>query len=129
MSYAHRHVCIDHSKYNAQKIVVALPDGTPHTFDSKKEADRYCELRLLERAGKIRVLKIQVPFELIPTQKDADGKTLRPCKYIADFTYYDKSGNQIVEDVKGYRGGTAYEVFKIKKKLMLQRYGITVREV
>lgn len=127
--YAHRHVCVPKSKYNASKQVVQLKDGTRHEFDSRKEADRYYTLRLMERAGQITGLKIQVPFVLIPAQKDADGNTVRDCKYIADFTYYDKAGNYVVEDVKGYRGGTAYEVFKIKKKLMNLWYGITVREV
>lgn len=126
--YTHRHVCVPASKFNASKQVVVLKDGTKHTFDSKKEADRYYTLRYLERAGQIHDLSIQVPFELIPAQKDEDSNTVRACKYIADFVYF-KDGKQVVEDVKGYRGGTAYEVFKIKKKLMLQRYGITVKEV
>ena len=57
------------SKYRAKKITV---DGI--TFDSRKEARRFAELRLLERAGKIKDLKLQVPFELLPAQYEATGE-------------------------------------------------------
>lgn len=125
MTYQHQHVCVP--KYRAQKTTVETKDGYK-TFDSKKEARRYQYLRFLEMTGGISDLKTQVPFELIPTQKNAFGDTVRACKYIADFAY-TKDGTMIVEDVKGYKSGTAYELFKIKKKLMLFRYGITVREM
>ena len=59
------------NKYYARKTEV---DGI--TFDSKHEAERYCELKLLWRAGEIRELMIQYPFELIPAQKDEKGKTI-----------------------------------------------------
>ena len=97
-------------------------------FDSKREADRYLELRLLERAGEITELQRQVPFELIPPQKFR-GKKIRAVSYIADFTYRDRDENLVVEDAKGYRKGAGYEVYNIKKKLMLYRHGIMVREV
>lgn len=109
-----------HSKYNARKIII---DGLQ--FDSQKEANRYAELSLLEKAGKISGLKTQVKFELIPKQ---DGE--RTCNYIADFVYTDaETGQKIVEDVKGYRKGQAYAVFTIKRKLMLWVHGIKVKEV
>lgn len=109
-----------HSKYNARKIII---DGLQ--FDSRKEANRYAELSLLEKAGKISGLKTQVKFELIPKQ---DGE--RACNYIADFVYTDaETGKKIVEDVKGYRKGQAYAVFTIKRKLMLWVHGIKVKEV
>lgn len=57
-------------------------------FDSKKEAKRYAELKLLERTGRIQNLKRQVPFTLIPKICDQNGKCLqRACKYYADFVY------------------------------------------
>ena len=90
---------------------------------SKKERERAWELKMLERAGKIQSLSEQVPFELIPAQ---DGE--RAATYIADFTYW-KDGKFIVEDVKGYKGGEAYRLYVLKRKLMLYRYGIHVREV
>lgn len=123
------------SKYGNRKTVV---DGI--TFDSKKEANRFRELQLLERAGKITALQRQVKYVLIPTQREFSneiykkgahqghfkpGKVLeKECSYIADFAYI-QDGAYVVEDTKGVRT----EAYKIKRKLMLERYGIKVREV
>lgn len=116
------------SKYGSRKVAI---DGI--TFDSKKEAARYQELKLLERAGEIHFLQLQVKFPLIPVQyenpnsptKSGRGKCLeRECSYIADFVYY-KNEKTVVEDTKGFRT----EAYKIKRKLMLERYGIQIREV
>lgn len=119
------------SKYHAQKCQV---DGI--TFDSRKEAARYQELRLLERAGKIRDLDRQVTFTLIRAQYgEENGKKKlleRACAYRADFVYreprpspIDPEWALVVEDVKGVRT----EAYKIKRKLMLDRFGIRIREV
>ena len=106
-------------KYHAKKTEL---DGI--TFDSRKEADRYAELKLLERSGAIHNLQRQVRYELIPAQKK-DGKTIeRACHYIADFVY-EENGKTVVEDVKGYRT----KEYALKRKLMLQVHGIEVREV
>lgn len=96
-------------------------------FDSRKEARRWQELKLLERAGKIRDLRRQVKYVLIPAQKDARGKSLeRECAYIADFVYFDLGLNyEVVEDTKGFRT----DAYRIKRKLMLERYGIRIQEV
>lgn len=101
------------------------------TFDSRKEADRFVELEFMQRAGRIKDLRRQVKYVLIPSQRGDDKKVIeRECSYIADFVYTDlKTGETVVEDVKGYRGGGAYEVFKIKRKLMLERYRIRIKEV
>ena len=108
------------SKYNARKAEV---DGI--TFDSRKEAQRYAELKLLLRGGEIRDLRLQVKYELIPKQ---NGE--RACEYIADFVYQDvRTGETVVEDVKGCKQGAAYNIFAIKRKLMLWRYGIRVVEI
>lgn len=123
------------SKYLNKKIEV---NGIE--FASKKEARRYQELLLLLNTGEITDLRLQVPYELIPAQKEPPtigskggvrpGKTIeRACMYVADFVYKDKEGREIVEDVKGYKMGGAYSLFKIKKKLMLWRFGISVKEV
>ena len=111
------------NKFNAQKIIV---DGM--TFDSKKEALRYEELKLLQRAGAITDLQRQVKFEIIPKCKKLDGTMSRARSYIADFVYKDR-GMMVVEDVKGYKGGATYELFKIKKDLMRWVHGIEVREI
>lgn len=111
------------NKYKAKKTAYS-----GETFDSSKEADRFAELLLMQAAGKIFDLQRQVKFELIPPQERPDGKREFPVHYIADFTYTDAKGYH-VEDVKGYRKGVAYQLFVIKRKLMLQRYGIAVEEV
>lgn len=110
------------SKYGAKKVTI---DGI--TFDSMKEANRWCELKLLCRGKVITELERQVRFELVPTQYDKHGKLLeRPTTYVADFVYIDmKTGERIVEDTKGYKTPE----YIIKRKLLLYHYGIRVREV
>lgn len=94
--------------------------------DSKKEAKRLKQLKFLEEVGDITDLKTQVPFELIPSQRGADGKVLeRACSYRADFVYVDKNGVTHVEDTKGFRT----KDYIIKRKLMLKVHGIRIEEV
>jgi hypothetical protein len=108
------------SKYGNRKTVF---DG--ETFDSRKEANRWAELKLLERAGAIHSLQRQVPFEFIPTQRDENGKMIeRPVKYVADFVYTEGC-KQVVEDTKGMRTPD----YIIKRKLMLMVHGIRVKEI
>lgn len=102
-----------YSKYNAKKTVV---DGIE--FDSLREADRYCELKLLEKAKEIRNLELQPRFLLQDKFKDKQGNTHRKVEYVADFMYIDKCGKTIVEDVKG----VLTDVYKLKKKLFLKIY-------
>lgn len=99
------------------------------TFDSKKEAARYGELLLMERDGLIKNLDCQVKFQLIPVQRINGKVKERACTYIADFVYEDEDGKKRVEDVKGYKGGMAYSLFTIKRKLMLYIHGIVVDEI
>lgn len=128
-------------KYGNTKVIM---DGIQ--FDSQREAARYQELKLLERAERITDLQIQVKYVLIPTQREASfevyksgpnkgrrkpGKVLEcECSYIADFVY-TQDGETVVEDVKGYRdpASAGYAKFVIKRKLMLERYGIRIKEV
>lgn len=119
------------NKLHAQKSPGYLLDGTPHTFDSRRERKRYEELAMMQRAGEISDLQIQVRYDLIPKQKRADGKTERAVYYDADFVYKDKDGNERVEDSKGYRNPNSapYAKFVLKRKLMLWVHGITVMEV
>lgn len=125
------------SKYHAKKVTY---NGI--TFDSKKEANRYRELLLLKKAGVVTELELQKRYELIPTQYETyprygkNGNRLKDGKrcvekavyYLADFDYY-QDGKHIVEDVKGYKGSTAYAVFAIKRKLMLLVHGIKIKEI
>jgi hypothetical protein len=94
-------------KYNNVKVEI---DGIK--FDSKREAKRYSELRLLANGQEITNLQLQVPFELIPAQKGGLRKEL-PMKYIADFVYYE-NGKRVIEDTKGVKT----KDYVIKRKLM-----------
>ena len=117
------------SKYGNRKV---KRDGM--VFDSKREADRWNELKLLEKAGKISNLQRQVKYELIPTQysdweytKNGKKKVVeREASYIADFVYHDNVlGTEVVEDAKGMRT----EAYIIKRKLMKYVHGIQIVEV
>lgn len=100
------------------------------TFDSKKEANRWLELKELEKAGKIRNLERQIRFTLIPSQKDENGKVIeREAGYIADFMYRDAITNRlVVEDVKSPITRKTHD-YILKRKLMLYRHGIRIKEV
>lgn len=99
------------NKYSAEKTVI---DGIK--FDSKKEARRYAELKLLEKAGAICDLKLQPKFVLQEGFKQ-NGKTYREISYIADFSYVE-NGKLVAEDTKGFKT----EVFKIKEKLFRYKF-------
>jgi hypothetical protein len=101
------------SKYKAVKTIV---DGKK--FDSKKEAKRYQELKLLEQSNEIKELQLQVPFILI--DKSEYGRVI---KYIADFVYI-RDGKQVVEDCKGFRT----DVYRLKKRLFEEKYKTEIFE-
>lgn len=117
------------TKYNSTKVTL---DGI--TFDSRREAQRYAELKLLLRAGQISDLQLQVHFELLPAQYEISDAvyTKGPRKgqpkrgrcieksvvYLADFVYTE-NGRKIVEDAKGMRT----KEYIIKRKLFRLRYG------
>lgn len=105
------------SKYHNQKTTVG-----DRVFDSKREADRYVELMIMQNMGVIKGLECQKPYKLIKGK----WRTGRPFSitYKADFVY-TLDGEIVVEDVKGYRT----DVYKIKKKLMKAIYGIEIQEV
>jgi hypothetical protein len=93
-------------------------------YASALEARRAAELKLLEAAGEISGLREQVPFEIVPEQRDASGKLLeRAATYVADFTY-ERGGEPVVEDVKGMKTST----YRLKRKLMLRVHGIRILE-
>lgn len=89
-------------------------------FSSKKEAKRYQELLIMEKAGLIHDLMTQVSYELIPKQ---EGE--RNCIYVADFVYKTQFGTLKVEDAKGFRT----KDYVIKRKLMLWLKNIRIQEV
>lgn len=117
------------SKYRSKKVT---KDGM--TFDSLKEYRRFCELVLLERAGKISELRRQVKCVLIPAQYETEttgprggvkrGKLIeRECSYIADFLYV-QDGKLVVEDTKGFKTPE----YILKRKMMLYLNGIRIKE-
>lgn len=125
------------NKYHNNKYTI---DGIE--FASKKEASRYTELKLLGKAGKIKDLELQKAYELIPAQYEEStevytkglhkgepkpGRLLeRAVVYQADFVYTDcETGQQVVEDTKGMRT----KEYVIKRKLLLWRYGIKIKEI
>ena len=121
-----------YAKYKSHKTEV---DGI--VFDSRKEARRWKELRLLEDEGHIADLQRQVRFELVPVQREPDrrgskgglikGKVLeRKVEYVADFVYTDtETGEMVVEDTKGIKT----KDYIIKRKLMLFVHNIKIREI
>lgn len=118
------------NKLHAEKVDMTMPDGTLMHFDSKREARRYMDLWLMQRAGEISGLRTQVKYELIPKQIHKDGTKEKGIEYVADFVY-EQDGETVVEDSKGFRdtSSAAYRVFVMKRKMMLYFHGITVREV
>ena len=123
---------------NKYKSIKTLVNGIE--FDSRKEARRYQELLLLQRAGAILNLRRQVKYILIPAQYETyerygkkgqrlkDGRRLveKECFYIADFVYIDnRTGKTVVEDTKGFKT----KDYVIKRKLMLLIHGIKIKEV
>lgn len=100
------------NKYKNKPVVI---DGI--RFDSQKEGIRYKELKLLERAGLIKEIKLQTSFELQPSFSK-NGNKFRAITYRADFDYITKDGKHIIEDVKGIQT----DVFKLKHKLFEYHY-------
>lgn len=101
------------SKYSSRKVTL---DGI--TFDSQKEANRYAELKLLERAGEVVKLELQPEFILQEGYRTPAGNYVRPIKYRADFRVTYADGRVVVIDTKGYRT----KEYQLKKKLLLYRY-------
>lgn len=100
-------------KYHAQATVV---DGI--RFASRKEARKYCELKLLRQAGEIVDFELQPEFELQPGYRDKHGNWVRPIVYRADFRVTYADGRVEVIDTKGHRT----KDYLIKRKMLLYRY-------
>lgn len=123
------------SKYHS---IATFIDGIE--FDSRKEARRYQELKLLEKAGRISNLEMQVPFELIPAQYEECDEVYtkgahkgerkrgacieKAVTYKADFMYIE-DGKIVAEDTKGFKT----KDYIIKRKLMLYVHGIRINEI
>ena len=104
------------NKFNARKVTI---DGI--TFDSEKEGRRYQELKLLERANEISRLELQPAFK-----HTVNGEHC--FTYKADFSYFTND-KRIIEDVKGFKKGSAYAHFRTKKKCIEAQYGLEIVEI
>ena len=123
-------------KYHNKPTERVTASGAVLHFDSQKEARRYDELATLERAGKIRDLRMQVDFTLQEAYTDGEGRRVRAIRYRADFTYvrvketigeYTFRDQLVVEDVKSR--ATRTKEYIMKRKLMKERFNIDIQEV
>ena len=113
------------SKYGSKKAECAHG----HVHDSQREACRCNELHILQYCGELTDLQIQRKYVLIPAQRDESGKLVEyEVSYIADFEYIE-NGEKVVEDNQSYARGASYQLFSIKRKLMLYKFGIKVKEL
>lgn len=119
------------NKYHNEPV-----DVGKHHFDSKKEARRFEELMLLLQAGKIRKLRLQAQYTLQESYVTPEGERVRAIRYVADFAYERATGPDVngevywlpvVEDVKST--ATKTDKYKIKAKLLQERFGLTITEV
>lgn len=130
MNYGHGYKP-SRSKYGAKKVYY-----NGERFDSKKELNRYKELLMIQKAGRIFGLERQVKFELTPTVRGPErigprggrkpgNVILDAASYVADFTYYrSDTGEFVVEDCKGYRTPE----YILKKKFLYHLRGIMIYE-
>lgn len=111
---------IKQSKYKNKKV-----EYHGIKFDSNKEMAYYIKLEILEQKEKIKNLELQKVYELQPSFK-INGKTYQKITYKADFSYISVEDNKLhVIDVKGFKT----EVYKLKKKMFVYKYGIEIEEV
>jgi hypothetical protein len=107
------------AKYRAKPKVV---DGI--RFHSTREASRYLDLKLLEKAGEIKELELQPKFPIYVCRRK-NGELHKVCDYIADFRYREgPRGVLVIEDVKGMRTPT----YRLKRKMFETQYSIEIRE-
>lgn len=145
-------------KYHNKPTERVTASGAVLRFDSQKEARRYDELAALERAGKIRDLRMQVDFTLQEAYTDSEGKRVRAIRYKADFTYHKPERNPcnhcLSEAIRGCSGcgytkppkewasipwvlvvedvksrATRTKEYVMKRKLMKERLNIDIQEV
>lgn len=104
---------VKESKYHNEHVEI---DGI--LFVSRKEANKYCELKLLRQIGEVTRLETQPAFLLQEAYWDDKNKYVRPIIYKADFRVTYRDGRVEVIDTKGFQT----KEYKIKKKLFLKKY-------
>lgn len=114
-------------KYHNSPTERVTAAGAVLKFDSQKEARRYDHLALRLQTGEIQDLRLQVDFTLQEAFTDTEGRRVRAIRYKADFTYRERDGRLVVEDVKSK--ATRTQKYAIKRKIMKDRFGIEITEV
>lgn len=114
------------NKYHNTPTERTTDAGKVIKFDSQKEARRYDTLVARLHAGQIRDLRLQVDFTLQEAYTDDQGRRVRAIRYKADFTYWERD-TLVVEDVKSK--ATRTDKYKIKRKMLKERFGIEITEV
>lgn len=115
------------AKYRNTPTERVTASGAVLRFDRQKEARRYDHLTIRQKAGEIHDLRLQVDFTLQEAYTDPEGRRVRAIRYRADFTYRERDGRLVVEDVKSKP--TRTREYLIKRKLMKERHGIDITEV
>lgn len=115
------------AKYRNTPTERVTASGAVLRLDSQKEARRYDHLTIRQKAGEIHDLRLQVDFTLQEAYTDPEGRRVRAIRYRADFTYRERDGRLVVEDVKSKP--TRTREYLIKRKLMKERRGIDITEV
>lgn len=121
MSAVIRRINFGTARKYGNKPATLVVDGEAAKFDSRREADAFTKLRILEKAERIRNLKRQVSIPL-----EVNGRKV--CRYVADFTFEEwteGAWKPVIADAKGYP--TA--VYRLKKKLVLACLGMEIREL
>jgi len=121
-------------KYRNVKTQRTMPNGSIHTFDSKREAEFYDNLMVLLKVGKIRMLRLQPQWTLQESHITSDGERVRAIRYTADFEYLERGSNpgefnvHRVVDVKS-PATRKEKSYVMKKKMMADKYGIIIQEI
>lgn len=115
------------NKYRNQPTERIAEGGKTLKFQSKLEARRYDELMLMLKAGQISDLKLQPQYTLQEAYTTPEGNRIRAIRYDADFSYIDADGKTVVEDAKS--NATRTRVYSMKRKLLHERFGITIVEI
>ena len=115
------------AKYRNTPTERVTASGAVLRFDSQKEARGYDHLTIRQKAGEIHDLRLQVDFTLQEAYTDPEGRRVRAIRYRADFTYRERDGRLVVEDVKSKP--TRTREYLIKRKLKKERRGLDITEV
>ena len=115
------------NKYRNTPTTRVTGSGAVLRFDSQKEARRYDYLIERERRGEIQDLRLQVDYTLQEAYTDAEGRRVRAIRYKADFTYRERDGRLVVEDVKSRP--TRTKEYSMKRKMLKDRFGLDISEV